>query len=259
MSYTPTNWVTGDKVTATKLNKLENAVQAVTNSSEKNAQDILDIKKGKNNLYEGLELILGRVYDGVYSDAITTVHCTDYLPIIPGRTYAIYGGYFNANYSSYYNSDKTYKGALPLSGLNNTWPFNTSNNFLLFTAPQDAAYTRINYFNSDLIYGTDLRPEWYFRDVTDEIWAQKKVLVMGDSISTDVYGSYKKWVTNLLDEGFFSIGLVNNNSQHATGFVATYAGDTTTTFINRLTAVGDLTGLDAEGFYINPSVSTKLN
>ena len=210
-----------------------------------NAKEIANIKNGENDLYTGISLISGRVYDGVYSDAITTTHCTDYLPITPGRIYAIYGGYFDVHYSSCYDANKIYKGALPLDGLNKAYPYNNSYNFLLFTAPSDAYYTRINYFNSDLVDGDKLKPAWFFRDVTDLVWAKKKVLVMGDSISTDVYGGYKKWVTDLLDEGFITTGLVTNSSQHATGFVATYSGQANTTFLARLTALGDLTGFDS--------------
>ena len=63
----------------------------------------------------------------------------------------------------------------------------------------------------------------------------KKILVLGDSITTDYYGNYKKWVTDLIDEGFFPSD-VNNNSQHATGFVARYDNQPND-FISRLTAV----------------------
>lgn len=63
----------------------------------------------------------------------------------------------------------------------------------------------------------------------------KKILVLGDSITTDYYGNYKKWVTDLIDEGFFPED-VNNNSQHATGFVARYDNQPND-FISRLTAV----------------------
>lgn len=247
-----TNFSVGAKITVfsgdtlvEKADSQASLIDANTQAIAQNAQDIADIKSGKNNLYGGIKLISGRVYNGVFSDAITTVHCTDFLPITPGRTYAIYGGYIDANYSNYYDSSKTYKGSLPLDGLNNQYPYNNSNNFLLFTAPADAAYTRVNFMNSHLIDGTDMKPEWFFRDITDFVWAKKKVLVIGDSISTDVYGGYKKWVTNLLDEGFFTNGLTTNNSQHATGFVATYNGQANTTFIQRLTAAGDLSGFDA--------------
>lgn len=66
--------------------------------------------------------------------------------------------------------------------------------------------------------------------------ADKKVLVLGDSISTDYYGNYEKWVTKLCKEGFFSAANVTNNSTHATGFVARY-NDGANDFITRLKAV----------------------
>ena len=224
----------------------KNANDIATNSTAiaENAKDIADIKEGNNNLYDGITLISGRVYAGIYSDAITTFHCTDYLPVIPGNTYAIYGGYIDSNYSNYYDKNKVYKGSLPLENLVNTSPYTQSNNCLIFTAPSDAYYVRLNYLNSDLIDGDTLRPEWYFRDITGKKLANKRVLVIGDSISTDVYGNYKKWVTNLLDNGVLSTGFTKNNSKHATGYVATYASQANTTFIERLTALGDLSGYD---------------
>jgi lysophospholipase L1-like esterase len=75
---------------------------------------------------------------------------------------------------------------------------------------------------------------------TENTLADKKVLVVGDSISTDAYGNYKKWVTDLIDTGFFKADNVNNNSYHATGFVATYSEGgkvVRDTFGNRLKAV----------------------
>lgn len=65
--------------------------------------------------------------------------------------------------------------------------------------------------------------------------ANSKVLVIGDSISTDVYGNYKKWVTDLKESGFLPADVVNN-SQHATGFVARY-NNQENDFITRLKAV----------------------
>ena len=69
----------------------------------------------------------------------------------------------------------------------------------------------------------------------------KKVLIIGDSISSDAYGNYTKWVTVLRDEGFLPSTVVNN-SQHATGFVARYTGEDANAqndFIDRITAVTD--------------------
>lgn len=220
------------------VSRIGTDIQSINNSINDVASEVEKIKKSTtentSNAYDGITLISGRVYNGVFSDAITTVHCTDYMPIIPGHMYAVYGGYMNENYTNYYNSDKEYQGALPLENLKNTYPYDGTNNHLVFTAPADAYFTRINFMNNALVDGDKLQARWYFRDITNLIWAQKRVLVIGDSISTDVYGGYKKWVTNFIDEGYFTKGLVSNDSQHATGFVATYNSQASTTFINRI-------------------------
>lgn len=70
----------------------------------------------------------------------------------------------------------------------------------------------------------------------------KKVLVVGDSISTDYYGSYTKWVTVLLNEKVFPID-TNNSSIHATGFVARY-NEEANDFITRLEAVENKDGYE---------------
>lgn len=82
---------------------------------------------------------------------------------------------------------------------------------------------------------------------TGKVLADKKVLIIGDSISTDAYGNYKKWVTNLIESGFFASEKVTNNSYHATGFVATYSEGgvvKSDTFGNRLQAVTDKSSYD---------------
>lgn len=75
--------------------------------------------------------------------------------------------------------------------------------------------------------------------------AGKKVLVMGDSITTDAYGSYTKWVTVLKNSGFFPSDTVNS-SIHATGFVAQYTGEgaSDNDFIDRITAIEDKDSYD---------------
>ena len=73
----------------------------------------------------------------------------------------------------------------------------------------------------------------------------EKVLVIGDSISADYYGNYDKWVTLLVNEGFFPAGTVND-SIHATGFVAEYTaeGDVDNNFVHRIQNVGDKDSFD---------------
>lgn len=67
----------------------------------------------------------------------------------------------------------------------------------------------------------------------------KKVLVMGDSISVDYYGNYPKWVTVLINEGYFPKD-TTNSSIHATGFVAKYTAEDPNAdndFITRIEAI----------------------
>jgi lysophospholipase L1-like esterase len=80
---------------------------------------------------------------------------------------------------------------------------------------------------------------------SDEM-AFKKVLVLGDSISADYYGSYTKWVTMLKDDGIFPANTVND-SIHATGFVARYTGEDANAkndFITRIAAVDNKKSYD---------------
>ena len=74
-------------------------------------------------------------------------------------------------------------------------------------------------------------------------YENKKVLVIGDSISTDAYGSYKKWVTNLIEGGKLSLSNTTNSSQHATGFVARY-NNQPNDFISRMEAITDKSSYD---------------
>lgn len=76
--------------------------------------------------------------------------------------------------------------------------------------------------------------------LTVAVAAFEKVLVIGDSISADYYGSYPKWVTMLIEEGFFPAN-TTNDSIHATGFVAEYTaeGDVDNNFLSRIETVAD--------------------
>ena len=86
MSYTPTNWVTGDIVTADKLNKLENGVAdgiLILNTTFDSSADVVRlsatwkqiydtikagtpifIKEPRSDLYAGLILIYSAYKDG---------------------------------------------------------------------------------------------------------------------------------------------------------------------------------------------------
>lgn len=74
----------------------------------------------------------------------------------------------------------------------------------------------------------------------------KKVLIIGDSISADYYGNYSKWVTVLKNAGFLPAD-TENDSIHATGFVARYTGEDASaqnSFLDRLRAVSSPASYD---------------
>lgn len=72
---------------------------------------------------------------------------------------------------------------------------------------------------------------------------KKKILVIGDSITTDTYPKYSKWVTVLINNGFFPSDGTNDDSVASTGFVAINDGaslpTTENSFVDRLTAISD--------------------
>lgn len=175
-------------------------------------------------------LSVGRVYDGVYQPSITTMKCTNLIPVKAGHKYFEYGGFLtDSHYTSFFDADGTFLSTIQFAELVSTYPYGNDKNYAEFTVPSGAAYIRVNFFaNTDV-------SSFYLYDSTElGAWAKSRVLVLGDSISTDVYGGYKKWVTDLMDEGFFTPYYTENDSKHATGFVATYSG--TDDFVTRLKA-----------------------
>lgn len=98
--------------------------------------------------------------------------------------------------------------------------------------PNDAKYIRLSGNKSTKQDGEAFSVEYA---KASHLCHYDKVLVIGDSISTDAYGNYKKWVTMLMEDGYLPADTVNN-SQHATGFVARY-DNKPNDFITRIKAV----------------------
>ena len=97
------------------------------------------------------------------------------------------------------------------------------------------------------VYGDTNSRIFNLENSTQNILYNSKILIMSDSISTDSYGNYKKWVTDLCDDFTFNSAKVTNNSYHATGFVATYQEGgvvVSDTFYNRLTAISNKSSYD---------------
>lgn len=194
-------------------------------------------------------------------------NCTDFLelPFIPlskiDATCTIHG------YAAltFYDSEKNL--ILGIDGSNiSEYGFETNSmkQTVTITLPEGAKYVRlcgcltygeykdiseykisgaVNFLSDDLqVIKKDLSGIHKAIDLVDSSSKAKKVLVIGDSISADYYGEYPKWVTMLVDEGFFPAD-TTNSSVHATGFVARYNGGENS-FISRIEEIENKENFD---------------
>ena len=200
--------------------------------------------------------------DGAQWDS-ETWSCSGFIPVRPNTTYYQYGGYLEGNYAVY---DK-FKNVIPGFAVTEYVKVNNMNERCkgVFTTPDNAEFYRFSLPNS----GRDYPEDAYLSEVADSYLpkgydfsdnvsrinkrlmsveaqaatlADKKVLVLGDSISADAYGYYEKWVTALMNDGFLPLDTVNS-SQHATGFVARY-NNIENDFISRMEAVENKESFD---------------
>lgn len=220
-----------------RLKTVEARTGELEKESANTAYRLNKIENKAINAFDGYldNLLVGRVYQGTYHPNITTMRCTDFIPVKPNSLYLLYGGLISNDYTALYNANKEYIGYPTFSKLVRTYPNDNDRNYAEFTTPEDAHYIRVCFFTGELpsdfylINGDDLN-----------VWGRTKVLVMGDSISTDYYGNYKKWVSHLIDEGFFTKMNTDNDSIHATGFIARYGENgAIDDFITRIKAKTD--------------------
>ena len=211
------------------------------------------------NLYanEAYPNTFGKAYGGAgwcYIDYVSCLEANAVNVLICDSSDSIQRGFV------FYDAEKN-----PIKG----YTFNTiaeGTRDITYPVPEDAAFfrTTINMdykplFYANLIVDTDIKTELYeeiarakeaetaiITKVDDlHTMTDKKVLIIGDSISTDNnstgvnYGQYEKWVMKLVNQGFFSAENVTNDSIHATGFSVTAGEEINEAqlFINRLKAV----------------------
>lgn len=179
--------------------------------------------------------------------------CTDYLDVIPGESVKMKCVCYGNGAVCLYDDNKDV--VLGING-QNVSEYGGSNVYtaqiISLTIPQTARFVRMSAHKTyarvtDLYIQYDLPwNQFSFPLVTsmgkggentnDKYYTEKKILVLGDSISSDSYGNYKKWVTNLIDEGKFKLSNTTNSSQHATGFVARY-NNLPNDFISRMESI----------------------
>lgn len=199
-----------------------------------------DVVDGKFVQVDGTEAISG------------SWECSDYLPVIPGSAVSINCVCYGNGAMCFYDEDKNV--VLGING-NNIEQYGGISSYraqiLNITLPENAMFVRFSALKSyasvtSLYIQYELPWSQYSFDIitkvsqfeaeTDKCYTERKILVFGDSISSDAYGNYKKWVTNLIDEGKFNLVNTTNSSQHATGFVARY-NNQPNDFISRMEGI----------------------
>ncbi len=181
----------------------------------------------------------------------TSWDASPFILLEPNTSYYAYGMYIESFYCFYdLNKKKVSEGY--------TFTKTTSNYNGIITIGDNPLYFRCSigknnaeayiskYTDSYVPYG-QVDFSFLSKKNTDDIeelkslnrgYYNKKVLVMGDSISVDYYGNYPKWVTVLINEGYFPKD-TTNSSIHATGFVAKYTEDPNADndFLTRIEAI----------------------
>lgn len=174
--------------------------------------------------------------------------CTDYIdiPFIISKPITVCCAIVGNCSLAWYDRDKTFIDSI--SGKNAAdygLTAQTALQNVILTLPENAMYLRFGATTQQNAYtdpsqlfisGTVRAGDDEYVDSVKSAISDSNVLVIGDSISTDYYGEYEKWVTALCNVGFFSAGKVDNESIHATGFVARY-NDNVTTFLQRINAI----------------------
>lgn len=120
---------------------------------------------------------------------------------------------------------------------------------VIITVDEPITYsTKKTWINTGISYSGSSVSDTQIEEVVNKMspLKDKKVLVLGDSISTDAYGNYTKWVSVLKNQGFLPSD-TTNNSQHATGFVARYTAEDANaenSFVQRIQTVTDKSSYD---------------
>lgn len=233
----------------------------LNDTSEVASKDYADAINSKTS--EAIEMLGGIEYwnlinpDEVVENAIidrntgrveanNNYNATGYIWLEPNTTYHS-RQVFGDNWYAFYDSDKTFVSDADVERVYTNmwdvdWVVGDTGYYLRAivsktTTPSPAYISSIvdTYMPYGIVTIEDMLDR---QDVSN----RSKVLVLGDSISTDAYGSYKKWVTVLMEQGFLNSDTVNS-SQHASGFVARY-NNGENDFISRVTAIEDKDSFD---------------
>jgi hypothetical protein len=171
---------------------------------------------------------------------------SDYIYMKKNTTYYVGSDFFLQNFYAFY--DKMYcfieSPDVTIEENPTGWggTITIGNHSLYFRGSMSATATANRYisrFVNTYHEYSQIPIEEYIKQkiIVGDNFINKKVLIIGDSISADYYGNYPKWATCLINDGFLPTD-TQNNSIHGTGFVARYNGQEND-FISRLTSIED--------------------
>ena len=189
---------------------------------EKHDYDI--IKTGANILDYSKVLAFGNgAIDSSGNLVAGNMNVYGYFDLENGETYTL-SRTGKVVYLYFYNDD-TYVSSMAIGGGEITKTFVANGNRLIIVTNSTvtAESIKLQVEKGDTATTYDTLFKYLDKDIKvfDRNLRGKKVLVIGDSITTDAYGDYKKWCTVLIEEGFFPVDTVNS-SQHASGYVVRF-------------------------------------
>lgn len=191
--------------------------------------DFVGVKVWKNLVnpaelddYSYIEAPTGKKKPSDYNKA------TGFIYLEKGQTYYVNNIYMNGLYAFYSAPSESSFVASPVGVTvthddGNNWhgTIVTTTNGYYFRGTNGRSEDYANPYISNLDDSYHQYGMQNLRDLISEQGAspRSKVLIIGDSICTDTYGNYTKWVTVLKNEGFLP-NATTNSSIHATGYVA---------------------------------------
>ena len=142
MSYEPTNWKSGDKVTSTRLNKIEQGIQGIDNDTSSIKEDLKNC--ALNNSYPELTFTDGYIKsDGTLDQSYSQFKTTDYIMV--DEYFYLSGTFRNLsssyNYVNCYDADKVFiSGMIQGTGSRSASVYDKEK----FTFPENTFYVRIS-------------------------------------------------------------------------------------------------------------------
>ena len=255
-----TMWSNGSTLSINSLSKYTVDGKKVDNYGNVKPNDYLTLEEFENHGNVALlNNALGNVIDFNFDSKIITI--PQHTFITCGGKRVIYNGDsgLTVDFSSVGTGERSFifdlttleykviastSGALTKNSLLiATWWGNDDYKTLSCTSKYTVNGKKVDNYNQEL---NNYALKSDLTNLYEKTLQDKKVLILGDSITTDSYHNYKKWVTVLIECGFLSKDNVTNSSKHATGFVAQYRGEgqSDNDFIHRIESITDKESYD---------------